>query len=105
MNRLHRRLCTSDRWRMSVPGLTALEIDAKLAAALSSRLAKSNVRVIEGDATHMPFGSSEFSSGFRSRCCITFFLQSCKTRFCVKCAGFGSRAASSWGATAFRTGG
>jgi SAM-dependent methyltransferase len=97
MNRLHRCLCASDRWRStlqqrvpwviadtdlgpnvleigsgpglttdllrtSVPRLTALEIDPKLAAALSSRLAKSNVRVIEADATHMPFGNSEFSS-------------------------------------------
>ncbi len=97
MNRLHRWLCNSDRWRStlqqrvpwviadtdlgpnvleigsgpglttdllrsSVPKLTALEIDPKLAASLSSRLAKSNVRVIEGDATHMPFGNAEFSS-------------------------------------------
>ena len=97
MNRLHRWLCASDRWRStlqqrvpwviadtdlgpnvleigsgpglttdllrtSVPRLTALEIDPKLALALSSRLAKSNVRVIEGDATDMPFGNSEFSS-------------------------------------------
>jgi SAM-dependent methyltransferase len=85
MNRLHRWLCTSDRWRStlrqrfpwviadtdlgpnvleigsgpglttdllrtSVPRMTALEIDAKSAASLGSRLAKSNVRVIEGDA-------------------------------------------------------
>jgi ubiquinone/menaquinone biosynthesis C-methylase UbiE len=97
MNRLHRWLCNSDRWRntlqqripgviantdlgphvleigsgpglttdllrKSVPRLTALELDPKLAASLSSRLAKSNVRVIEGDATNMPFGNSEFSS-------------------------------------------
>jgi SAM-dependent methyltransferase len=97
MNRLHRWLCNSDRWRStlrqrvpwviaetdlgpnvleigsgpglttdllrtSVPRLSALEIDPRLAASLSSRLAKSNVRVIEGDATHMPFGNSEFSS-------------------------------------------
>src|SRR5580700_2440672 len=53
---------TTDLLRSSVPRLTALEIDPKLAASLSSRLAKSNVRVIEGDATHMPFGNSEFSS-------------------------------------------
>ena len=79
MNRLHRWLCNSDRWRStlqqripwviaetdlglnvleigsgpglttdilrtSVPRLTALEIDPKLAASLSSRLARSNVR-------------------------------------------------------------
>lgn len=52
---------TTDLLRTSVPRLTALEIDPKLAASLSTRLAKSNVRVIEGDATHMPFGNSEFS--------------------------------------------
>ena len=53
---------TTDLLRTSVPRLTALEIDSKLAASLRSRLAKSNVRVIEGDATRMPFGNSEFSS-------------------------------------------
>ncbi len=96
MNRLHRWLCRSDRWRStvaqrlpwaigdtdlgpnvlelgpgpglttdllrtSVPRLTALEIDATLARSLSARLKGSNVRVIEGDATAMPFGDSEFS--------------------------------------------
>jgi ubiquinone/menaquinone biosynthesis C-methylase UbiE len=96
MNRLHRWLCRSGRWRTtvaerlpwtiadsdlgsnvleigpgpglttdllrtSVPRLTALEIDAKLASSLSSRLKGSNVQVIEGDATNMPFGDSEFS--------------------------------------------
>jgi len=96
MNRLHRWLCRSDRWRSTVaqrlpwaigdtdlgpnvleigpgPGLTtdllrtsvrrltALEIDAPLARALSARLIGSNVQVIEGDATQMPFGDSEFS--------------------------------------------
>jgi ubiquinone/menaquinone biosynthesis C-methylase UbiE len=96
MNRLHERLCRSDRWRRTVaqrlawalddtdlgptvleigpgPGLTtdllrtmvprlkALEIDAKLATSLSSRLRGSNVQVIEGDATEMPFDASEFS--------------------------------------------
>jgi SAM-dependent methyltransferase len=96
MNRLHRWLCRSDRWRSAVaqrlpwaigdadlgpdvleigpgpglttdllrtfvPRLTALEIDAALAASLSSRLNASNVRVIEGDATKMPFADSEFS--------------------------------------------
>jgi 16S rRNA A1518/A1519 N6-dimethyltransferase RsmA/KsgA/DIM1 with predicted DNA glycosylase/AP lyase activity len=53
---------TTDLLRTSVSRLTAIEIDPKLAAALSSRVAKSNVRVIEADATHMPFGNSEFSS-------------------------------------------
>jgi SAM-dependent methyltransferase len=96
MNRVHRWLCRSDRWRNTVaqrlpwaignadlgpnvleigpgpglttdllrifvPRLTALEIDATLADSLSSRLGGSNVRVIEGDATNMPFANSEFS--------------------------------------------
>jgi ubiquinone/menaquinone biosynthesis C-methylase UbiE len=97
MNRLHRWLCRSDRWRSTVaerlpwaigdtdlgpavleigpgPGLTtdllrtsvtrltALEIDPALAGSLSFRLKRSNVQVVEGDATKMPFGDSEFSS-------------------------------------------
>jgi len=44
-----------------MPRLTALEIDPALAGSLSSRLKGSNVQVIEGDATEMPFGDSEFS--------------------------------------------
>lgn len=96
MNRLHRWLCRSDRWRdcvaerlpwaigdtdlgpdvleigpgpglttdllrASVPRLTVLEIDARLATSLRARLQGSNVRVIEGDATAMPFAESLFS--------------------------------------------
>lgn len=52
---------TTDLLRTSVPRLTALEIDSSLAGSLSTRLKGSNVRVIEGDATEMPFGESEFS--------------------------------------------
>jgi SAM-dependent methyltransferase len=52
---------TTDLLRTSVPRLTALEIDAALAGSLSSRLKGSNVWVVEGDATKMPFGESEFS--------------------------------------------
>lgn len=52
---------TTDLLGTSVPRLTALEIDAALASSLSSRLKGSNVQVIEGDATEMPFGDSEFS--------------------------------------------
>lgn len=97
MNRLHRWLCRSNRWRAtirervpwvigdtclganvleigpgpglttdllrtSVPRLTALEIDSQLAGSLRTRLEGSNVRVVEGDATFMPFRDSEFSS-------------------------------------------
>jgi SAM-dependent methyltransferase len=53
---------TTDLLRVSVRQLTALERDPKLAGALRSRLCGSNVRVIEGDATDMPFGNSEFSA-------------------------------------------
>jgi 16S rRNA A1518/A1519 N6-dimethyltransferase RsmA/KsgA/DIM1 with predicted DNA glycosylase/AP lyase activity len=52
---------TTDLLRTSMPRLTALEVDATLAGSLSSRLKGSNVQVIEGDATGMPFGESEFS--------------------------------------------
>lgn len=53
---------TTDLLRISVPRLTVLEIHAALASSLSSRLKGSNVQVIEGDATRMPFRDSEFSS-------------------------------------------
>lgn len=52
---------TTDLLRTSVPRLTALEIDPTLASALSSRLIGSNVQVIEGDASKMPFRDSDFS--------------------------------------------
>lgn len=52
---------TTDLLRGLVPRLTALEIDPALAGSLSSRLEGSNVQVIEGDATKMPFADSEFS--------------------------------------------
>ena len=52
---------TTDLLRTSVSRLTALEIEATLACSLSSRLKGRNVQVIEGDATGMPFGESEFS--------------------------------------------
>jgi len=52
---------TTDLLRTSVAHLTVLEIDPKLASSLSSRLKGSNVLVIEGDATKMPFPDSEFS--------------------------------------------
>jgi ubiquinone/menaquinone biosynthesis C-methylase UbiE len=96
MNRIHRWLCRSERWRQTVaqrlpwsiagtnlgsnvleigpgPGLTTdllrtsvsrltvLEIDPRMASSLNSRLEGSNVQVVEGDATEMPFGDAEFS--------------------------------------------
>jgi SAM-dependent methyltransferase len=52
---------TTDLLRVSVHRLTALEIDPKLASALTARLHGGNVEVFEGDATDMPFRDSEFS--------------------------------------------
>jgi ubiquinone/menaquinone biosynthesis C-methylase UbiE len=52
---------TTDLVRTSVPRLTALEIDPALADSLKSRLRGSNVRIVEGDATEMPFADEEFS--------------------------------------------
>lgn len=51
----------TDLLRAYCKRLTALEIDSKLAHALGSRLSGSNVQVVEGDATCIPFGEAEFS--------------------------------------------
>ncbi len=52
---------TTDLLRTSLPHLTALELDPSLASALAIRFRATNVRVVEGDATKMPFAASEFS--------------------------------------------
>ena len=52
---------TTDVLATRVPKLTAVEIDAELAARLRRRLAGSNVTVEEGDATEMPFADGTFS--------------------------------------------
>ena len=54
---------TTDMLRSSVPRLTALELDPVLAKSLSSRLAGSNVEIVTGDATAMPFADQQFSAG------------------------------------------
>ena len=54
---------TTDLLRSSIPRLTALELDPLLAASLRSRLAGSNVEVVNGDATAMPFPDEQFSAG------------------------------------------
>lgn len=46
----------------SVPRLTALEIDSELANGLRSRLSHTNVEVVTGDATAMPFADAGFSA-------------------------------------------
>ena len=52
---------TTDILRAKFRQLTAVEIDPGFARALSARLDGANVRVVESDATHMPFADSEFS--------------------------------------------
>lgn len=52
---------TTDLLRTRVPALTALEIDPTLATALRRRLAATNVTVVEGDGTAMPFPDATFT--------------------------------------------
>jgi ubiquinone/menaquinone biosynthesis C-methylase UbiE len=102
MNRIHRWLCGSARWRKEleetvmpwvlncvdlgpkvlevgpgpglttdilrsrIPSVTALEIDPALADALAARMRGSNVKVIQGDATVMPFRDGQFTGAI---CC------------------------------------
>jgi ubiquinone/menaquinone biosynthesis C-methylase UbiE len=53
---------TTDTLRRRVTRLTAIELDPKLAASLRRRLRGSNVQVVVGDATAMPFRDRQFSS-------------------------------------------
>jgi ubiquinone/menaquinone biosynthesis C-methylase UbiE len=52
---------TTDALRRRVRSLTAIELDPKLAASLRGRLHGSNVRIVVGDATAMPFSDEQFS--------------------------------------------
>jgi len=52
---------TTDQLRRMLARLTAVEVDAALAAALAERLAGSNVEVVHGDATALPFADGRFS--------------------------------------------
>lgn len=52
---------TTDLLRSRVVELTAVELDPELAAALASRLAGTNVTVVHGDATDLPFEDGRFS--------------------------------------------
>jgi ubiquinone/menaquinone biosynthesis C-methylase UbiE len=54
---------TTDLLRPKVEQLTAIEVDPRLAQSLRSRLRDSNVEVITGDATKMPFVDGQFSGG------------------------------------------
>lgn len=52
---------TTDHLRTWAPRLTAIEIDDEAASSLRSRMAGTNVDVVTGDATAMPFDDDRFS--------------------------------------------
>jgi SAM-dependent methyltransferase len=52
---------TTDILRDRLPRLTSIEIDPRLAIALRERLQDTNVEIVEGDATAMPFADGSFS--------------------------------------------
>lgn len=52
---------TTDLLRPRLRKLTAVEIDAALAAELAGRLAGTNVEVVQADATAMPFETARFT--------------------------------------------
>ncbi len=52
---------TTDLLRGDLVKLTAIELDPKLASALSDRLMGTNVDIVEGDATAMPFEPARFT--------------------------------------------
>lgn len=53
---------TTDVLRRRVSKLTAIEYDSLLAERLSNRMAGTNVTVVTGDATAMPFAPDQFSA-------------------------------------------
>jgi ubiquinone/menaquinone biosynthesis C-methylase UbiE len=53
---------TTDLLRRSVQHITAIDIDSKSAESLRSRLRGTNVEVVTGDATAMPFADNQFSA-------------------------------------------
>jgi len=52
---------TTDFLRQRISRITSIEIDPRLANSLKRRLAGTNVNVVEGDATAMPFEDCAFS--------------------------------------------
>jgi len=52
---------TTDILRERAQRLTSIEIDPRLADALKRRFQDTNVKVVEGDATAMPFADGSFS--------------------------------------------
>ena len=53
---------TTDVLRRRAARVTAVELDLALAGKLSARLAASNVRVVAGDVTRLPFPADRFSA-------------------------------------------
>ena len=53
---------TTDLLRTRVSQMTALEIDPRMADSLQQRMANTNVRVMQGNATGMPFEDQQFSA-------------------------------------------
>ncbi len=53
---------STDWLRERVVRLTSIEIDHKLARALTARMDGTNVTVVEGDATDLPFPDASFSA-------------------------------------------
>lgn len=53
---------TTDFLRKRVRSLTALELDSKLARSLGRRIGRDGVRVVNGDATRLPFADGRFST-------------------------------------------
>ena len=52
---------TTDRLREMATAVTCIEIDHDLAGSLRTRLAGTNVKIVEGDATRMPFPDAGFT--------------------------------------------
>lgn len=52
---------TTDLLRQTVRRITAIEVEGKSAESLRTRLRDSNVEVVTGDATAMPFADGQFS--------------------------------------------
>lgn len=53
---------TTDLLRRLAPAVTALELDPTLAARLNARLSRTQVQVLQADASRMPFAADRFSA-------------------------------------------
>ena len=64
---------TTEFLRKRVARLTAIEIDSRLADSLKCRMDGTNVWVVKGDATDMPFQNGSFSAVVSLTPCSTTF--------------------------------